>query len=265
MPLARKTRRTLLCFVIMILFMTAIAMAQPVQVRYREGSVHGFLALSTLEGRALASGDLIQTVRGDRVEVRTVFHFKDGSLDDEQAVFSQRGTFRLISDHHIQKGPAFPHPMDLMIDAASGRVTAKYQEDNKDKSDSQHLDLSPDVANGLLLTVLKNIPAKLNQFKFDYVAAAPKPKLVHLNITREGEATFAIGGANHKATRFQVKVEIGGVSGAIAPLVGKQPTDINIWILQNGMPAFVRLEGALYPQGPIWVIELAAPSSFKQE
>ena len=47
--------------------------------------------------------------------------------------------------------------------------------------------------------------------------------------------------------------------------MGKQPTDINIWILQNGMPAFVRLEGALYPQGPIWVIELAAPSSFKQE
>src|SRR6185369_3553214 len=137
MPLARKTLSTSFCFVIMILFMTASAVAQPVQVRYREGSVHGFLALSTLEGRALASGDLIQTVRGDRVEVRTVFHFKDGSLDEEQAVFSQRGTFRLISDHHIQQGPAFPHPMDLTIDAAGGQVTVKYQEDNKDKSDSQ--------------------------------------------------------------------------------------------------------------------------------
>ena len=234
-------------------------------MRFREGSLHGFLSLSTLEGRQLASGDLVQTVRGDRVEVRTIFKFKDGSVDDERAVFSQRGNFKLISDHHIQKGPAFPHSMDLTIDAVSGQVTVKYQEDGKEKTEAQRLDISPDIANGLLLTVLKNLPSKLNQAKFDFVAATPKPRLVHLNVARQDEASFSIAGTGHKAARFQIKVEIGGVSGAIAPLVGKQPTDINIWILQGEVPAFVRLEGALYPQGPIWVIELAAPTSFKPD
>jgi len=38
-----------------------------------------------------------------------------GSVDDETATFSQEHDFRLIiSDHHIQKGPSFPHPMEFV-------------------------------------------------------------------------------------------------------------------------------------------------------
>src|SRR3954470_19592207 len=131
------TRLLFLKVPLVLLFMTvcsAVLIAQPVSVQHREGSVHGFLSLRTLEGRLLASGDLIQTVSGDTVEVRTIFKFKDGSLDDEQATFSQSGNFKLIADHHIQKGPAFPHPIDAMMDAVKGEVTVKYQEDHKDKT-----------------------------------------------------------------------------------------------------------------------------------
>src|SRR3990170_1703391 len=87
--------------------------AEPVAVRFREGSVRGFLALRTLEGKILAAGDLTQTVRGNQVVSRLVFRFKDGSVDDETAVFSQERNFRLITNHHIQKGPSFPHPTDV--------------------------------------------------------------------------------------------------------------------------------------------------------
>ena len=34
-----------------------------------------------------------------------MFHFKDGSTHDEEAVFSQQQDFRLIRDHLVQKGP----------------------------------------------------------------------------------------------------------------------------------------------------------------
>jgi hypothetical protein len=85
--------------------------ADPVPVRYAEGVTHGFLVLRTLQGKDVADGDLSQVVHGDRVSRRLVFHFKDGSIQDESVVFSQRGTFRLLSDHLIQKGPAFPHPI----------------------------------------------------------------------------------------------------------------------------------------------------------
>jgi hypothetical protein len=98
-------------------FVAGSLLAEPVSVRYREGSVQGFLALRTLEGKVLAAGDLTQVIHGDRVVSHLVFRFKDGSVDDETAVFSQRENFRLISDHHIQKGPIFPQSTDVSMNA----------------------------------------------------------------------------------------------------------------------------------------------------
>ena len=77
--------------------LAAFVPADPIPVRYKEGSVHGYLAMCTLEGKVVASGDLIQTVHGVRVASHLVYHFKDGSIDDDMAVSSPRGTFRRIS------------------------------------------------------------------------------------------------------------------------------------------------------------------------
>ena len=78
--------------------------AQPVAVRQTEGAVHGFLALNSLNGEPVATGDLEQVARGSRVTSQLVFHFKDGSVQEETTVFSQSGHFRLLSDHLVQKG-----------------------------------------------------------------------------------------------------------------------------------------------------------------
>ena len=127
-------------------------------MRHIEGTVHGFLALRSKEGRVLAVGDLFQVVRGDRVTARLLFRFKDGSVDDETTVFSQRGNFQLITNHHIQKGPSFPQPMDLSIDVPTGQITVRSTgKDGKEEVKSEHLDLPPDVVNGLILSIAKNI------------------------------------------------------------------------------------------------------------
>lgn len=101
----------------------AVTSAQAVAVRHPQGTLHGFLVLRTLKGDALADGDVIQVVRGNRVTTQMVFHFKDGSVHDETAVFSQDRSFRLISDHLVQKGPAFQHPIDVLINGSTGQVT----------------------------------------------------------------------------------------------------------------------------------------------
>jgi hypothetical protein len=102
--------------------------------------------------------DLFQMVRGDRVTARLLFRFKDGSVDDDTTVFSQWGNFQLISDHHIQKGPSFPQPMDMSIDVPSGQITVRSTgKDGKEEVKSEHLDLPPDVVNGLILSIAKNI------------------------------------------------------------------------------------------------------------
>jgi hypothetical protein len=91
------------------------------------------------------------------------------------------------------------------------------------------------------------------------VVAAPKPLLVKLAISAEGEDWFLTGGARHKATRYVVKVDIGGVRGVVAPLVGKQPPDTRVWILDGSPPAFVKSEGPFCDGCPIWRTELVSP------
>ena len=147
--------------------------AEPVTVRHPEGLAHGFLSLSSPDGKLLAYGDLIQRVNGDRVTSRLVFHFKDGSIHDETAVFRQRGQFLLLSDRLIQKGPAFERPIDMTIDRQSGQVTVRYTDDGEQKSEVEKMELPADLANGMLITVLKNINPKAMPKTLSYVAATP--------------------------------------------------------------------------------------------
>jgi hypothetical protein len=234
-------------------------LGEQVAVRHAEGLVHGFLSLRTLEGTLLADGDLLQNVRGARVTTRLVFHFKDGSLHDETAVFSQRQQFRLLTDHLVQKGPSFPQPIDMTIDAMTGQVTVRYDDHGQTKTDSEHMDLPPDLANGIVLTMLKNGDRNAPLKSVGFIAATPKPRLVKLAISATAEEPFSTGGTTHKATHYVLKFDIGGIAGVVAPLIGKQPPDSHVWILGGEAPAFVKAEQPLYNGGPVWRIELVSP------
>jgi hypothetical protein len=252
--------RSLISLLVVVLLQSGPLPAEPVPVRYREGSVHGFLAIRTLEGKILGVGDLTQTVRGNRVVSRLVFRFHDGSVDDETAVFSQEQNFRLISDRHIQKGPSFPKPTDLSINASTGQVIVRYTDNGEKKVKEEQMKLPPDLANGIILNILKNIRPDTVETKISYVAATPNPRLVKLSIVPRGDNRFSVVGAPYNATLFVLKVELGGLAGVVAPLIGKQPPDTKVWVVASGTPAFVKAEQSLYPDGPVWRIELTSPN-----
>ena len=233
--------------------------AESVSVRHAEGLVRGFLALRSSGGALIANGDLIQFTQGDRVTSRLVFHFKDGSLQDETAVFSQRRVFSLLTDHLIQRGPSFPRPQDVSIDATSGRVTVRHRDKDQEKVIDERIELPSDLANGMMVTLLKNISRDVPSTTVSMLFATPKPQLVKLVITSMGQEPFSVGRASYKATRFNVHVEIGGLKGVLAKLFGKQPLDTSVWVLGGEAPGFVRSEGQFYRDGPVWRIELASP------
>jgi hypothetical protein len=230
--------------------------ADPIPVRHSQGTIHGFLVLKTLEGKTLAVGDLVQVGNGDRVTSRLTFHFRDGSIDDETTVYSQRKVFQLISDHHIQRGPSFPKPLDLQVNAATGEIISL---DKDGKTVENHLDLAADVSNGLTGILLLSLDPAAPPSQLSMVAPTSKPRLVHLVISSDGEDSFSIGGVRHKATNFRIKIELGGVAGVVAPIVGKQPSDVHVWILGGEAPAFIKEEGQFYEGGPIWRVELISP------
>jgi hypothetical protein len=252
--------RRILFALTLLLSSAAVSVAEQVSVRFAEGLTHGFLVLRTLDGSRLADGDLVQTVRGSRVTKRMVFHFKDGSQFRETTIFSQRGRFRLLTYHLAQAGPSFPHRLDMRIDALAGRVTVRYTDDQGHaKVEAQRLGLPPDLANGLMPILLKNIDRAEQPREVPLVAATPKPRLVTVEIAGAGEERFATGLVSRRATHYVVKVDLGGFAGLVAPLMGKAPPDSHVWILGGTAPTFVRSEQPLYAGGPLWRIEAVSP------
>ena len=256
-------RYRLLSFVI-LMFCTwhPAAQADPVLVRYTKGTLHGLLQMRSEDGTIVAAGDLVQVAHGSQVTTRLTFHFKDGSIDDETTVFSQRGHFKLITDHHIQKGPTFPHPMDLLVDCSTGKVIVRTTgKDGKEEIKTSSPKLQPDLANGIVSTIIENLRLKSDEeTKVTLAAATPEVRLVTLSIMSHGEEPFSVAGASRKAIRYEIKIELGGVAGFVAPIIGKQPPNIQLWVIGGEAPTFVREVGPIFPEGPIYTIELASPT-----
>jgi hypothetical protein len=252
-----------ICSLILLLVwaLEPTAQADPLSVRSVQGTTRGFLELRSEDGQVVASGDSFQVVRGDRVTSRTIFHFKDGSIDDEATVFTQRRTFQVVSDHHIQKRPSFPHPMDVYIDVNTGQVTVHSTgKDGKEEIKTEHLDLPPDLANGMVPILLENLAPNSPMTTVSMVVATPKPRLVKLVISNRGDDKCFVAGSLRKAIHYDIKIDLGGVAGVVAPLIGKAPPDIQIWTIGGGATTFARERGPLYSDGPMMTIQLISPT-----
>src|SRR5262245_23634319 len=251
-------RGLIFLFLFILPFCFAAACAAQIPVRYQEGVTHGFLTLHTTDGRLIAEGEMAQTAKDDVVTSHITFHFKDGSLYEDTANFSQRGNFRLLKDHVAQKGPAFTEQMESTIDAKTGRVTVIFEKDGKPQKIEKAMELPADLGNGILFTLVKNL-LRTPSSTVSYLAFTPKPTLVKLVFTKQGAEKLKAGSTRQPGTRFVMKVEIGGMKGVLASLLKKKPPDTQMWVLDDEVPTLVASEGPLYGEGPIWRIELVSP------
>lgn len=240
-----------------LLLLSSFLFADPIPVRSSQGTTHAFLSIHDLQGRRLATGDLVQIAHGDHVTSHLIFRFRDGSIDDDTTIYTQRKTFQLVSDRHIQRGPSFPKPMDMLVEA-NGNVTIRDL--SSGKSTTEHLDLPADTCNGLLFTVLTSLPTAAAETKVSLVAPAGKGRLVQLSIKPDGNDTYTADGLKRQADIFRIHVELGGLTGLIAPIVGKQPEDMRVWVSSGDAPTVLKGEAQLYEGGPIWRIELVSPA-----
>jgi len=211
-----------------------------------------------MDGQLLADGELVQRADGDRMRSRLTFRFKDGSLHDETTVYTQHGQFRLVSDHLVQRGPAFNQAVEMTIDAATGDVIVRHGTGTQ-KTSREHFDLPPDVANGMLAVVLKSLDATGPLPTLSFVAATPEPRLVKLELSAAGTEPLDIGGSRFQATHYVAKIELGSLAGVLAHLTDKDPPDLHFWIVSGPAPAFLRSQGPLFAGGPVWRIEVVGP------
>jgi hypothetical protein len=247
-------------FLAICLLASPAALTAQVPVRHIEGVTFGFLVMRNLQGEVVAHGTLKQVAKpGEPVLTDDLqFTFKDGSVYRDITKFTQRGTFRLVSDHTVQKGPAFKQAGESWIDARSGKVTVRTLGKDKDKETVKQMRLPPDVSNGLLFILVKNMDPSA-ETTVSMVAASEKPRVVKLVFHPSEEKRVHVGGYEFQAQHYIMKVKIEGVAGKVAPLVGKQPPDAHFWTLKSESPTFIEYEGPLAEDSPVWRIELESP------
>jgi hypothetical protein len=233
--------------------------SEAVAVRFTEGTVHGFLDLTTETGAQLAHGDLLQVARNDGIASRMVFHFADGSVFEEQVSFTQQGVFTMRTYHLIQSGRAFADDLDATLSRSGAYVVkTKSHKDGHEHEYSGTLSMPGDVYNGMVSTIAKNISAHENT-SVHFVAFMPEPRVISLELAPAGSQRVWLGKHEETAVNFTVKPELGFLLHIAAKLTGKMPPDSHVWIVTDDVPAFVRSEGPLYT-GPVWRIALTSPA-----
>jgi hypothetical protein len=238
-----------------LLCATAIE-AAPVRVRFQEGTTRGFLVIRTPQGERIGHGELTQKPREDEIDSRLLLQFKDGSVHDEVTTYSQRGVFRLEAYRLTQRGPSFPGA-EVSFDRQSGRYHAKTREraGAPEETASGELEMPADLSNGMTLLLLKNLTKE--RATAQLVAFTPTPRMLRMELHREGEDRVVFAGDAKQAARHFVNLELGGVTGLVASLIGKSPPDFRYWLALGEIPAFVRFEGAMFLNGPVWRVEMA--------
>jgi hypothetical protein len=227
--------------------------ADPVAVRFAEGVTRGFPVLRSTTGQKLAQGELVQVPRGDRIESRLVFRFLDGSYYEEQVTFSQQETFTLHSYRLIQRGPSFSESTDASIDRETERYTVRYKADESSAEEvvKGRFALPPDVYNGMLIMMIKNLNPGASQV-VQIVAFTPRPRVVKMLLSPVAEDRVLVGDWPMSATRYVIKPQL----GMFASLLVSDLPDVKCWVLGGDAPGFVRFEGPLYFMGPVWRIEV---------
>jgi hypothetical protein len=236
-----------------------VATAAPVPVRYLEGVTHGLLVLRNSGGETLADGDLLQVVKPDGVDSRLVLRFRDGSIYDETVVFTQQKAFSLRRYRLVQRGPTFPAELEVTVERERGRYQVRSRHNGGEaKTLSGEVDLPPDVYNGMMITLIRNL-GKGAAETVHVLAFTPRPTLVQLEMAPVGEETVLAGDRRIETTHYVMTPKLGLLRGAAAALLGKTPADYHCWVMAGGAPAFVAIDGPLYTGGPIWRIETVSP------
>jgi hypothetical protein len=237
------------------------ARADVVRARFPEGGTHAFLTLSAAaEGGTLADGEIVAVPRGDRVQSRLVWRFRDGSFQDEATVFEVRPLLRLISFKQVQRGPSFPADVEVSFSRQPGEYRiVRRERDKKEPEESKGtLELPADAYNGMMGTVLRNLPRGATGTG-TMVVFTPRPRMVKMTMRPESEDAFMGGGLRRTATRFLIDLEVGGIAGIFATIAGKEPPDLRYWLTASDVPTFVKFEGPFFLNGPVWRIEIASP------
>src|SRR5207248_382770 len=143
------------------------------------------------------------------------------SFFEERVTFTQHDVFRLVSYRLIQTGPAFAQDLDASL-AREGnhyRVVARSHPDGRERTWEGSMDLPPDLYNGMIIMLLKNLSARDTEV-VHLLAFTPRPRMIELALVPAGRPRVLNGSSSETALLFDLKPKLGALVGFFAHVMG---------------------------------------------
>jgi hypothetical protein len=248
---------------LIVLFVLQLAVMQssaaaPVEMRLTEGVSNGFVIVKDQDGEVLAEGEVSQVATGaGRVVNRMLLRFKDGSVHDESVIFSQNHVLKMLQYQLEQKGPAFPNPIKVTLNGDTGAYTVRQGRSANDETKGK-VGLPSDVYNGLTITLLKNLPSP-SERRFHLISFDPEATMHEVVVAPVGTDEVQVAGKSTKAVHYRMKPVLAWWVKTLAWITNKRIPQYDFWLTKEALPAFVRFDGPLYGDGPVWRILQTVP------
>ena len=71
-----------------------------------------------------------------------------------------------------------------------------------------------------------------------------------MELRPEGEEKVLLGKDAKTVVRYRVKLELGGLTGLVAPMLGKQPPDLHYWLVTGDVRSLGAVRGSYVPAWP---------------
>lgn len=231
-----------------------------IESHWQEGDLLGYPALFDENGAKQGGGEFKQRVNGNTLEVSSTYRFKDGRTVTEKAQFDTGASLAQRAwSFEEKRGEAVLRHYE--VDFATGHAFGEKHDGDKVKKYDEKLKIEKGktfaglgfvFAAKNLMKQMESAPVELKA-----VAFSPKPRMVTVKLTREGEETLTSGSNSVKANRIVIRPQLPAIAKAFV-----HPKDAVMWFADRSPPQFLRSEATLAePEEALVQINLFGSSS----
>jgi hypothetical protein len=220
------------------------------------GAAHGYPALRTLDGAALADGEFTQWLEGDRLHITIRYDFAGEHYVEEHVQLQQSPELVQHSWSWVEvRAGELERRFEVNFD--TGEAVAEKRDGGEVRHWSEHFDVQRghSFAGSAFTFALTSLRTRLlagETIELQTVGFTPQPRLAVVAISHAGVDRVPMAGREILGDRFLIHPKL----PAIAKLFVKVP-DTLLWLVADPPAAFLRWEGPLAePSDPIMRIDL---------